>query len=377
MRKISSSLKILGIATTVGIIFLFLSSNRSPFKQQDDLDQFDQKNPNRNIANKKNQNKEITKDVVIVENLEVPWEMVFLSDKNLLITERTGKLILVEEGVKSEITIPNVRAVGEGGLLGLALDPNFSNNKYIYLYLTTEGNNGPVNKVNRYTFSEKSLNNKLNILDNIPAGTIHNGGRIKFGPDNYLYITTGDAGIPDLAQDLNSLAGKILRIEKDGSIPPGNPFSNEIYTYGHRNPQGLTWDSKGNLWATEHGPTANDEINVIYSGQNYGWPEITGEETANNMETPTLTSGSNFTWAPAGITYLNGRIYFGGLRSQTLFSINPEEEPLNTTSKIENIYGRIRIVTKDQNDNLYIGTSNLDGRGNPEGDDDKIVKISL
>ncbi len=312
----------------------------------------------------------------IIENLEIPWEMVFLPEGGMLITERPGRLVVIEEQATTYIDVPDVVAIGEGGLLGLALDPDFPQNQYIYLYLTTGTGTELINRVDRYTFEDNNLEERLTVVDNIPGGNIHNGGRIKFGPDNYLYITTGDAAVPDLAQNLNSLGGKILRVQSDGSIPEDNPFGDEIYSYGHRNPQGLAWDAEGNLWSTEHGPVANDEINLIEPGVNYGWPEIVGTETAENMREPVLTSGDDETWAPAGAVFLDGKIYFGGLRSQTLFSFTPES-PLELTREIEGTYGRIRIVTANPEGNLFIGTSNRDGRGFPDPNDDKILRISF
>lgn len=160
----------------------------------------------------------------------------------------------------------------------MTLHPDFEFNRWLYLYLTTQGNEGTVNRVNQYVFEEGELSKGFVVVDNIPAATVHNGGRIRFGPDDMLYVTTGDAADPSLSQDMDSLAGKILRMADDGSIPEDNPFGSLIFSYGHRNPQGLAWDSEGRLWSSEHGARANDEINLIEPGKNYGWPSYLGRE---------------------------------------------------------------------------------------------------
>jgi glucose/arabinose dehydrogenase len=207
---------------------------------------------------------------IIVQNLDTPWEMAFLNNGDLLITERSGSLVHVSKDDNNNfkrITVPGVTEIGEGGLLGIALDPDYVSNNYVYLYYTTGSGNLLKNKLDRFTYVNMSLNEQTNIIDNIPAGANHNGGRVAFSPDGFLFVTTGDAGNGNISQDVNSLGGKILRVNKDGTIPVDNPFSNHVYTYGHRNVQGLAWDDNGLLWATEHGPsgtaTGYDEINLI------------------------------------------------------------------------------------------------------------------
>jgi len=316
----------------------------------------------------------------IVENLDTPWEMAFLPNGDLLITERPGNLVLIQDGAVTRIKVEGVIERGEGGLMGLALDPEYKSNNYIYLSYTTGSGLNVFNKVDRFVFKDRTLGERLTILGNVPANIFHDGGRIKFGPDGFLYVTTGDAGNPNLAQDKNSLAGKILRIGRDGSIPTDNPFGNAVYSYGHRNPQGLAWDDVGRLWATEHGPsgleTGYDELNLIIKRENYGWPVIKGSETADNMKMPIINSGSEETWAPAGLTFYNGELYFGGLRGQTLYNFNPNEDSTTLNKIFEKEYGRIRIVTTGPDGSLYIGTSNKDGRGTAQDGDDKIIKIS-
>ncbi|WP_165474817.1 PQQ-dependent sugar dehydrogenase [Legionella nagasakiensis] len=316
---------------------------------------------------------------VVANDLTAPWEMAFLPNGDMLITERRGTLVRIGK-IKTRIKIPEVDASGEGGLLGMALDPEFETTSYLYLYKTTRRNGTLQNEIVRYTYNaEGELRNKTIIFNNIPAARFHNGGRLLFGPDGYLYVTTGDAQQRSSAQNTQSLAGKILRITKDGKPAPNNPFSSAIYSYGHRNPQGLAWDEQGRLWATEHGERGNDEVNLILSGHNYGWPVIQGQETAQGMMAPALTSGKNETWAPSGITYLNSSLYFGGLRGQTLYEAKLDENQSGFRQLLGHFrkqYGRIRNVIVGPDHFLYIMTSNKDGRGQPAANDDRIIRIN-
>jgi glucose/arabinose dehydrogenase len=317
--------------------------------------------------------------VAVADNLSVPWSLAFLPDGTLLATERNGNLRVFGVAPKT-ISVPGVVEVGEGGLLGIALHPDFVTNSYLYLYFTTQRDGQTINKIVRYVFDGTALMEERVIIDNIPGGTNHNGGRIAFGPDRMLYVTTGDAGTEDLAQDTSSLAGKILRVHEDGSIPADNPFNNAVYSYGHRNPQGLAWDSQSNLWETEHGRSGLrsglDEVNFIEKGANYGWPLIEGDEKKEGMKTPVVHSGAGTTWAPSGIAYREGRLYFVGLRGQALY----EAEILSggklgqIQTHFENTYGRLRGIAVGPDGGLYITTSNKDGRGDPFEGDDKILK---
>lgn len=311
---------------------------------------------------------------VVAENLQVPWEIVFLPDKSILVTERPGQLVLINaNGQKEVITrIEGVEAIGEGGLLGLALHPDFAQNNYLYLYFTYRNKNGQIlNKVVRYKYQDRLLSESKVIVDQIPGAINHNGGRIKFGPDGFLYIATGDAQQPSLAQNTNSLAGKILRVTDEGQPAPDNPFNNLVYSYGHRNVQGLSWVNS-QLWATEHGSSGEDELNLIEKGKNYGWPEVTGSEQQLGIQSPVIQSGQD-TWAPAGLASLGNMLYFGGLRRQSLFIFNIENNQLS--QRLKNEFGRLRAVVVDPDDNLYISTSNTDGRGSPNEGDDKILRI--
>ncbi|MBI2010804.1 MAG: PQQ-dependent sugar dehydrogenase [Candidatus Colwellbacteria bacterium] len=320
---------------------------------------------------------------IVVENLEIPWDIAFLPGGDLLVTERTGRLTRISSsGERVEIPINRVKSKGEGGLLGLVLHPDFSRNHLLYLYLTAPGEEGQTeNRVERYRLEGNKLVDEKLIIGNIPGALYHDGGRMEFGPDGLLYITTGDATKENLAQDRNSLAGKILRLKDDGQVPEDNPFGTPVYSYGHRNPQGLAWDDEGRLWATEHGRSGLlsglDEINLVQKGLNYGWPEIQGEETAPDMVSPVLQSGSDVTWAPASLTYFKGRLFFGGLRGEALYEARLEGNQIAELKvHFKGEFGRIRTVRLGLDKMLYLTTSNRDGRGRPGAGDDKIIKIS-
>lgn len=313
---------------------------------------------------------------LVASGLNVPWEIAFLPDGDMLITERSGNIKRLGKNPKT-FPISEVVAAGEGGLLGLALHPEFKKNNYLYVYLTTKDT---VNRVDRFTFKDSTLSNRTTIFSSIPGAIYHNGGFIAFGPDGKLYITTGDARDEKLSQDLNSLAGKVLRINDDGSIPTDNPFGTAVHSYGHRNAQGLAWDGKNRLWATEHGrsgvKSGYDELNLIERGGNYGWPDVQGDETKTNMIPPVIHSGSDTTWAPADIVAVGNTIYFTGLRGQALFSAKLDNPKETLTPLYYQKYGRLRALTLHDG-YLYFGTSNTDGRGTPKPQDDKIYRLKL
>lgn len=319
---------------------------------------------------------------VIATNLEIPWDIAFLPEGGMLVTERTGKLLLLKDGTRQDVLFEQGKQRGEGGLLGVTLHPDFAKNRFVYLYMTAPGkNNETQNRVVRYRYAENKFTQDKVIISGIPGAIYHDGGRMEFGPDGMLYITTGDATTPELAQNLNSTAGKILRLKDDGSLPGDNPFGTAVYSYGHRNPQGLAWDSAGRLWSTEHGRSGAlsglDEINLIQRGANYGWPDIEGDKTKANMIVPKLHSGPSTTWAPASAVYLNGSLFFGGLLGESLYEARLDGErvvELKTHFKKE--FGRIRTVRIGPDGMLYLTTSNRDGRGNPSSEDDKIIRVN-
>ena len=329
----------------------------------------------------------------VVGNLRIPWSIDWTPDGTALFTERDGNLRVIYDGVLESEPLLSID-VGdvEGGLLGLAVDPDFEENQYIYLYYTYTENSAPINKVVRYQFSNGTVTEDLVLLDGIPGAQYHDGGRIQFGPDEKLYITTGDAGNPSLAQDSDSLAGKILRINRDGTVPAGNPFANStVWSIGHRNPQGIDWDEYGNLVASEHGPSggirgsAHDEINLIVPGANYGWPDIIGGDSAEGLQTPILHTGRE-TWAPSGAEFYDGdkiagwigKYFVAALRGAHLhmIDIDPQTHTVLSHEKLfQDEFGRLRDVQTGPDGFLYVLTSNRDGRGTPEPIDDRILRI--
>lgn len=315
---------------------------------------------------------------VVVSDLNIPWDVDFLPSGEVLITERPGNLLVITGTERKVIKISGVVHTAEGGLLGIAVHPRFSENHWIYLYLTSTEGGRTTNRVERYVLSvaDSAVSERKVIISGILGSAVHDGGQLEFSPDNFLFITTGDAGDERLAQDKTSLNGKILRVQDDGSIPKDNPFGSAVYSYGHRNPQGLAWDSEGRLWATEHGPsgteTGNDELNLIEKGKNYGWPVIRGSQTRQGMETPVIESGRNETWAPAGLAFWEGRLYFAGLRGQALYAYDPGRAELKKFWAGR--YGRLRAVKRGPG-GLYVTTSNRDGRGNARSGGDKLLLI--
>jgi glucose/arabinose dehydrogenase len=311
---------------------------------------------------------------VVAEKLLVPWSISKV-DQTFYVGERTGSIVKIDNGKMERQTVnlkkPLAKAA-EAGLLGFVLDPDFPNTQKAFAYYTYKSAVGQFNRVVVLQLKGNLWTEETVLLDSIPSAAYHHGGRLKLGPDGMLYITTGDATKPESAQDIKSLNGKILRMNLDGSIPEDNPFENSyVYSYGHRNPQGLVW--LGNtLYASEHGQSAHDEINRIKPGANYGWPVIEGTEQKAGMETPIFQSGDN-TWAPSGMATHNGRLYAATLRGNAVREFDLDK---NITSPVITGLGRIRDVYVD-GEYFYFVSNNTDGRGNPDVNDDKMYRVLL
>ena len=320
----------------------------------------------------------------VADNLKIPWELVFAPDGRIFFTERDGNLWVIEnESMELVATFP-ASHTSEGGLLGLALDPEFEKNNFLYLYQTYFDFELHHNKVVRYTVSNNQLTDEQILIDKIPGAVWHDGGRIKFGPDEKIYITTGDSTNANLSQKIDSLAGKILRINADGTIPSDNPFeSSPVFSYGHRNPQGIDWNENGILVSSEHGPSgekgyAHDEINVIEPGKNYGWPVIVGDSNNLKYTNPILHSG-DVTWAPSGLLYYDsdkipewkGMFLVAALRGQhvMVMDLDLENNRVNSVEKIfQDEYGSLRDLVQSPDGDVFVLTSN--------GDNDKILRVS-
>ncbi|WP_273266692.1 PQQ-dependent sugar dehydrogenase [Flexistipes sinusarabici] len=331
------------------------------------------------------------------QNLNVPWELVFLPASNrALITERGGRVLLVKNGnLQNESYLElNIDSRGEGGLMGMAHHPDFPEKPYIYLMYTYTSSNGELyNRVSRFTDKGNQAVDEEIIIDHIPGGNNHNGGRIAFGPDGMLYITTGETFTREIAQNLDNLGGKILRLTPKGDIPEDNPFDNSpVYSLGHRNPQGIDWHPEtGDLFISDHGPSgegglrAKDRIKVVEAGSNFGWPDKIGYFEDGKYANPLIMWRQ--TVPPSGITFYQGDLYVGTLGSESLVRIgldrNNEEYVVKSIEHLFNngigksIYGRIRNAVVGPDGYLYFLTNNCDGRGMPRKNDDKILRFKI
>ncbi len=332
----------------------------------------------------------------VVSGLEVPWSVVFTADNRMLVTARPGRLYqVIDEKLDSTplAEFPEAVSEGEEGLMGLALDPEYVANRLLYISLAYEKNGKKTLKVMRFRDEGKSLVEGVTLIDSIPAATYHAGSRLKFGPDGKLYITTGDATEKNLAQDLESTAGKILRLNSDGSIPEDNPFSGSpIYSYGHRNPQGIAWHPiTEEFYQTEHGPSlfdgpaGGDEVNQIVKGGNYGWPLVSHDKAQEGMKAPLLVFTPAV--APASATFygadkipqFQNQFFFGALKGEGIIRVKLDENNSNKVVEHEKIpevkVGRVRDVLEGPDGALYFTTSNRDGRGTPRPGDDKIYRL--
>jgi glucose/arabinose dehydrogenase len=312
----------------------------------------------------------------VATGLKAPWGIAFVPGGDALVTERdTARLLRVgPEGRVSVLgTVPGVEPSGEGGLLGVAVSPTFGRDRYVYLYLTAASDN----RVVRLRYG-RTLGRPEPILTGIPKGGNHNGGRLAFGPDGLLYVATGETGRPELAQNRASLGGKILRIRPDGSAAPGNPFGTRVFTYGHRNVQGLAWDGQGRMYATEFGQNRFDEINRIEPGRDYGWPAVEGTGGGGPYTDPLLT-WSTAEASPSGLAYAGGSLWAAGLRGERLWEVplNPDGTAGRPVPHYERRYGRLRAAARAPDGSLWVMTSDRDGRGRVDPGDDRILVIPL
>lgn len=320
----------------------------------------------------------------VTEDLKSPWGLAPLPDGDLLVSSRDEGTILrvdADTGKKTELgEVPGVSPAGEGGLLGIALSPAFASDHSVYAYFTTESDN----RIVRMLYDEQKpageqLGAPDTVLKGIPKGVIHNGGRIAFGPDKMLYAGTGESGDRGLSQDKKSLGGKILRMTPEGEPAPGNPFGDSVvYSYGHRNVQGLAWDDKQRLWAAEFGQNTWDELNQIKPGDNYGWPEAEGRSDDSEYHNP-VAQWRTEEASPSGIAYAEGSIWMAGLRGKRLWRIPLQgtEASADPQAFLTNEYGRLRTVVSAGGDRLWLMTSETDGRGSPEGGDDRILELRV
>ncbi|MER7895439.1 PQQ-dependent sugar dehydrogenase [Streptomyces sp. NPDC096046] len=320
----------------------------------------------------------------VAEGLESPWGLAPLPDGDLLVSSRDeGTIVRVDEktGEKTELgEVPGVSAAGEGGLLGLALSPQYASDHMVYAYFTSASDN----RIVRMVYDEEKppgeqLGAPDTVFRGIPKGFVHNGGRIAFGPDKMLYVGTGESGDTGLSQDKDSVGGKILRLTPEGEPAPGNPFPDSpVYSYGHRNVQGLAWDDEQRLFASEFGQDTWDELNAIKPGDNYGWPEAEGRSDDKRFHNP-VDQWSTAEASPSGIAFAEGSIWMAGLRGKRLWRIplNGTETSAEPQAFLEGEYGRLRTVVPADGDRLWLVTSNTDGRGDPKDGDDRILELKV
>jgi len=333
----------------------------------------------------------------VASGLEVPWGFAWLPNGNMLFTERPGRIRLIENGkLRPEpiFTVPDVEPTGESGLMDITLHPDFAKNGFIYLAYAYNKDAHAV-RIVRYKYAQDKFTEPKTIIENISAAQFHAGTRCRFGPDAKLYITTGDATDRALAQKTDSLNGKTLRLNDDGTIPPDNPYVGkegyrpEIWTVGHRNAEGLAWQpGSGLMFQTEHGPSGfdgpggGDEVNIVERAKNYGWPTIHHKDSQAGLESPLLEYTP--ACAPASAMFYNGSIFpafkgnflFGCLAGKRIIRVTLNgRNVVSQENLLEGTYGRIREMEQGPDGNIYFSTSNRDGRGSPAKDDDRIMRI--
>lgn len=317
---------------------------------------------------------------VLARDLRVPWGIAFLPSGNALVGERnSGRIHKVRKtgGRRLVGQVPGVVAgplgAGEGGLLGLALSPHFRSDNWLYAYMSTSNDN----RIVRMRYRDGNLGPPRVVLAGIPTSDHHNGGGLAFGPGGLLYASTGEAEVPSRAQNKRSLGGKILRMTPDGDVPRGNPFGNYTWSYGHRNPEGITFGPAGTLWASEFGEHRYDELNRIERGDNYGWPRVEGKDGPGGYHDP-LAQFATEACSPSGVAVLDGRAWLGALQGECVYSVRLSGPNRGAKRRyFTGDFGRIRSVAKAPDGTLWITTSNRDGRATPGANDDRVIRIRL
>jgi len=339
----------------------------------------------------------------VATNLEVVWSTVFAPDDRMFFTERPGRVRIIEKGklrAAPFFTIPDVEPSGESGLMGMTLHPQFAENHFVYLAYAYRENGDQRVRVARYRETGETMIDAKTIIEGIPAARYHSGTRLKFGPDAKLYITTGDATKQSQAQKLDNLGGKTLRLNDDGTVPADNPFAGqkgarpEIWTFGHRNAQGMDFQPEtGLMFQTEHGPsiidgvslfkrTGGDEVNIVEKGRNYGWAKISHQTKRDGMETPiveyspAVAPSSGMFYRGALFPAFKGNFFFGALKGESIIRLVLEGKRVVSQERlVEKTYGRIREIAEAADGSIYFSTSNRDGRGDPSKEDDRILRI--
>ncbi|SDQ79770.1 Glucose/arabinose dehydrogenase, beta-propeller fold [Virgibacillus salinus] len=369
-------LSLLGIIFLGGLVFaLNTGQDNNELQDQENQDPFQQEAV------------EVTEETVEVvasddgsinaNNLFIPWT-INKSGNNFFLSQRDGSVIQID-GDLGLVEVQDVEVSedilheGQGGFLGFTLAPDFNTSKMAFAYHTYQEDGEILNRIISMSLKNNIWTEEDVLLEGIPGGEINTGGRIQIGPDEMLYATTGDTGQAEKAQELDNLAGKILRMELNGEVPEDNPFDNSyIYSFGHRNPQGLAWDYEGNFYSSEHGESGHDEINLIKAGQNYGWPVIEGDEEASDMIEPIHHSGDD-TWAPSGMAFNDGQLFVASLAGSNIFTYDIASSEV---SEFFGDAGRLRdIMIEDEA--LFTITNNHDDRGEPSEKDDRLIQIPL
>ncbi|GAA1765380.1 PQQ-dependent sugar dehydrogenase [Nocardioides hankookensis] len=317
---------------------------------------------------------------MVATGLEAPWGIGFLPNGDAVVTERdTTKVLLLTAPSYDVREVGSINDAvglgdqgGEAGLLGVAVSPDFDSDHLLFFYYSTESEN----RIVKATLEGGKLGTPTTILDGIPRGFIHDGGRLAFGPDDYLYASTGETGTGELAQDKDTPAGKILRITTDGKAAPGNPVAgNPYWTYGHRNVQGLAFDDRDRLWASEFGQDTYDELNLITKGANYGWPMVEGKGGGQGLVDPQEVWNTDDA-SPSGLAWLDGYLWMASLKGERLWRVDVTgKRAADPTDFFVGEYGRMRTVAVAPDGNLWVTTSNTDGRGDPQDGDDRILLI--